>query len=340
MLVTVFFGLGTLVFSYSTIFYGHIPAAFFSFLSFVLAMRLTRDAPQRKKTTALLSGFSAATGVLIEPSTVVVLVCIVGYMMSFKETRRHVPFFLLGCVPPGAVQCLYNTLCFGGPFSSSYQYANEAVMFKLEGKLFGLPRMRDVIRILCLPQRGLFASSPVFLMALPGVVLFFRERKWRAEALFCSAVSVLFILFIVSYYAWHHASTPGPRYLLPVFPFGFLLTVWALKKFPRTFVAVGVFSLLINLTITLVGNEIPHEIENPFSGFILPHLVEGGVSVNPVPFSHFENYSIETLSDMKQWTPNFNAFNLGEIIFPHSLASVLPLICFWLVWWRFLWKRL
>jgi hypothetical protein len=176
-------------------------------------------------------------------------------------------------------------------------------------------------------------------MALPGVVLFFKEKKWRAEAVFCTAASVMFILFIVSYYAWYHASTPGPRYLLPAFPFGFLLTVWALRKYPRAFMMVGIFSIFINLTITLVGNEIPHDIENPFSDFIFTHLVEGRVSVNPVPFSHFDNYSIEALADMEKWTLNYNAFNLGELIFPQSLVSVVPLIGFWIIWWFFLWKK-
>ena len=27
------------------------------------------------------------------------------------------------------------------------------------------------------------------------------------------------------------------------------------------------------------------------------------------------------------------SFNLGEIFFPHSVMSILPLLCFWLIWW-------
>jgi hypothetical protein len=339
LIVTVFFGFGTLVFSYSTIFYAHMPAAFFSFLSFVLALSIKHDDPQKKRGRALLSGFSSATAVLVEPSTVLILGCIMAYLMSFKEGRRCIPFYLLGCIPPGVLQGFYNTVCFGGPLASSYEYANEAVMFEVEGGLFGFPHPKNIIKILFLPNRGLFASSPVFLMALPGIVLFLKERKWRPEAVFCASVSLLFILFIVSYYAWHHASTPGPRYLLPAFPFFFLAAVWALTPFPKTFKIVGVLSILINLTITLVGNEIPHDIENPLTDFILKDIVAGRVSVNPVPFSNFANYPIDALADREKWTPNFNAFNLGEIIFPHSPASVLPLIGFWMIWWFIVWKR-
>ena len=340
LLVTVFFGCGTLIFSYSTIFYGHIPAAFFSFLSFVLILSIKYDAPRTEKIRALLSGCSAATAVLIEPSTIVVLGCLVMYLVSFREGRGCVLLFLVGCVPLGILQCFYNAVCFGGPFASSYQYANEAVMFKVKGKLFGFPQLKDVLKMLFVPNRGLFISSPILLMALPGAVLFFNKRKWIPEALVCSAVSLAFLLFIASYYAWYHAATPGPRYLLPALPFAFLLAVGALVRFPKTATVLGVCSVLINCIITFVGNEIPHDIENPLSDFILKHLRAGRVSVNPVPFSNFENYSIDTLADMEKWAPNFNAFNLGELLFPHSLASALPLLVFWIVWWYFLWRRM
>ena len=65
------------------------------------------------------------------------------------------------------------------------------------------------------------------------------------------------------------------------------------------------------------------------------------VSINPVPFSNFKSYpAIYELAMIETWTPNFNSFNLGEIIFPHSLASILPLICFWVIWGYWLRKKM
>lgn len=337
--LALFFGFGTLVFSYSTTFYGHLPAAFFSFLSFVLAIHIKCDDSRGKKSMALFSGFSAAVAVLVEPSTVITLGCIIVYLVSFKEGRRCVPFYLMGCIPPGILQCFYNTLCFGGPLSSSYNYANDAVMVKVNGKLFGLPHPQEFIQLLFLPYRGLFVSSPVLLMFLPGIFVFFKKSCWRAEAIICTIISIIFILFIASFYAWHGGSSVGPRYLLPAFPFAFFLTVFTLEKYPKTFKLLGFISILINLSITLIGNEIPRNIENPLYDFILKNLVTGKVSVNPMPFSNFENYPIETLSEMGKWTQNFNSFNLGEIIFPHSPASILPLICFWIILGNLFWRR-
>ncbi len=339
LLVTLFFGCGTLIFSYSTTFYSHVPAAFFSFLSVVLTMYIKHDNPGRKKSTAVSAGFSAAIAVLVEPSTVLMLVCILAYLISFKEGRGYVSFFLLGCIPPGIVQGFYNVVCFGSPLSSSYQYANDAVMVRINGRLFGLPHLRNFIQLLFSSYRGLFISSPVLIMVLPGIIVALKQKKWMAEVTVSAVISFLVMVLIASFYAWHGGSAVGPRYLLPSFPFLFYLAIFMFRKYPKTFKTLGMFSCCINLAITLVGNEIPNNVKNPLNSVILTNIVNGNVSVNPVPFSNFQNYSLDTLATMEQWTPNHNAFNLGEIVFPHSLLSVVPLIGFWIIWWFFLWKK-
>jgi hypothetical protein len=135
-----------------------------------------------------------------------------------------------------------------------------------------------------------------------------------------------------SYFAWHAGSAPGPRYLLPAFPFAVLLAAFCLHRYPKTLTAVGCLSLVINLAITIVGNEIPRAIQNPLA-FIFRQLLKGVVSFNPEPFSNYANYPhILWLSEIEHWPRNFNSFNLGELVFPHHVASVLPLVCIWLVW--------
>ena len=96
-----------------------------------------------------------------------------------------------------------------------------------------------------------------------GIVFSFKAKKWRAESLVCSGAALVFILFIASFYAWHGGSGVGPRYLLPVFPFMFLLTVFSFRSYPKTVTVLGVASLLVNLAVTLVGNEIPRTVGNP-----------------------------------------------------------------------------
>jgi hypothetical protein len=333
--LALFFGFGTLAFSYSTTFYCHQPAAFCSLLSFALAMHIRHGDSQSKKTLAAFAGFSAASGVLIEPSAIYILAAISIYLVSFQEGRKCIPLFLLGCIPPGIVQGMYSFICFGSHLASSYNYSNEVVMWKVKGRLFGIPEPVRFYYLLFSPYRGLFFSSPVLLMALPGTYFFLKEKKWRAEAIFCIAVSLFFILYIASFHAWNGGSTPGPRYLLPAYPYIFLLAGFSLHRFPKIFKTLGIVSFLINLSITLVGNEIPRDVKNPLRDVVFQNIITGRVSINPVPFSHFHNYAnIYELADIKKWSsiPNCNSFNLGEVLFPHTLLSVLPLICFWVIW--------
>jgi len=338
LLLTVCFGLGTLAFPYSTIFYSHLPAAFFSFLAFVLVLRAAHGRTAHARSSLFFSGVASSCAVLLEPSCIFIVVCLFCYLLVFPETRRYGVYFVLGGVPGGLVQLYVNSVCFGGPLASGYDYANDAVMFRVNGKLFGFPRPGNIAAILFLPNRGLFVTSPALVMAAPGIFLLLGKRSHIAEALLCVSVSAVFLLFIVSYFAWHHASTPGPRYLLPAFPFMFVLAAYACRQWRTVFALLGVAGIVINLVITLVGNEIPHDIDNPLTDFILKNALAGKVSVNPAPFSNFENYNIAELAVTDQWPQNFNAFNMGEFLFPHSVLSILPLVLFWLVW-VYCWKR-
>ncbi len=329
------FGFGTLAFPYGTTFYCHQPAAFCSFLSLVLAMHVRHGTSRRKQGIAFLAGLSAGLGVLIEPSCIYLLGAVAIYLAWFQECRRYLPLFLVGCIPPGLVQGFYNAVCFGHPLASSYNYSNDMVMWKVNGRLFGAPNPKVLMQLLVSPYRGLFFTSPVLLMALPGIVFFLRKKGWCAEAILCLCSSLFFIMFIASFYAWHGGSAPGPRYLLPIFPFLFLIAGCSIVRFPKTFICTGIVSILINLSITIVGVEIPREIGNPLYDVVLKNILAGNVSINPVPFSHFSNYpDIYKLAKIETWTliQNSNSFNLGELLFPHRLVSIVPLLCFWLIW--------
>jgi len=329
------FGFGTLAFPYSTAFYCHQPAAFCSFSSFVLAMYLRHGRSQKKTGCAFLAGFFAGMGVLIEPSAVYLLGAVLLYLGYFKECRQHIPLFILGCIPSALVQGYYNFSCFGSPLASSYNYSNDLVMWKVNGKLFGIPTVHTLLELLFFPYRGLFVSSPILLLSFPGALFLFREKTWRAEATVCMIVSLFFVMFTASFYAWNGGSAPGPRYLLPAYPYIFLLAGFSLSRMPCLFATAGIASIVINLAITVTTIEIPREIQNPLIDVVLKNILAGRVSINPVPFSHFSNYpDIYKLAKIEFWDTlqNFNSFNLGEMVFPHRLVSIVPLFCFWVIW--------
>ena len=338
LLLTGLFGFGTLAFSYSTTFYSHMPAACCSFLSFVLAMNIRYGAAPRKTVMAVLAGFSAAFAVVIEPSTIIMLAGVAFCLVSVREGRSYIPLYVLGCVLPLAVLGWYNYVCFGHPLASSYNYSNDLVMWKMEGQLFGFPGLRRFYELLISPYRGLFFSSPILLMALPGLFVALSRRQWLSEILFCAMISGVFIAFIAGFHAWHGGWAAGPRYLLPVFPWLFLLAGFSLTRFPRFVVVIGLLSLLINFSITIVGNEITLEVKNPLIDVVWKNLIAGRISINPFPLSHCESYTMQEMSNVHTWRANFSSFNLGELLFPYSIASVLPLAAFWGIWWYW-WRK-
>jgi len=337
LLATLCFGFGTLAFPYSTAFYCHQPAAFCSFFSFILAMYIKHDDRYRKQRCALLAGFFAGLGVLMEPSSSYILIAVSLYLLSFQEGRKCIALFFVGCIPSGLVQGIYNFICFGHPLALSYNYANEMVMVRVGGRLFDIPNIERLNWLLFSPYRGLLFLSPIFLLVLPGLVLFFRKKEWRAEVFTSVCISLWFIVFIAGFYGIVTATPP--RYLLPAFPLFFLIAGFSLCRFPKIFKTVGCVSFLINLSITLVGIEIPWRLQVPLVVVAFKNIIAGNVSINPVPVSHFHNYpSMYDLAHSELWTPNLNSFNLGEIIFPHSVASILPLLGFWIIW-GYWWRR-
>jgi hypothetical protein len=335
--LTLMWGLGTLCFPYATAFYSYLPAAFLSLLAFVLAMHIRNGSSRYTSLLALCSGFAAAAAVLMEPTTVFMLAATFIYLLSCKTGRRHAILFLAGCLPCGIIQCLFNQACFGSIFATGFDYENSAVIPKINGSQFTSFRPRILMELLVLPYRGMLITTPLFLMVLPGVALVFK-KKLRVETVLFGALTVAFLMFETCFLSWSAGAAPGPRHLLPVYPFVFLLTVPAFSRFPKTFIAVGSFSIIVSLSITLVGVEIPASVHNPLLDVVLKNITAGHVSINPVPFSNFERYDPSMLDNISGWEQNFNSFNLGEFLFPHHIASLLPLAAFLalgiLVLWR------
>jgi hypothetical protein len=150
-------------------------------------------------------------------------------------------------------------------------------------------------------------------------------------------IALAFFSFLASFYGWDGGWTVGPRDILAMFPFLFFVASVSYLSFPKTFIALGILSVVINLCITIVGNEIPSHIENPLIDVILKNLLQGNVSINPFPFSHLDHYtamypSVYDFGNVEKWKPNFNSFNLGEYFSPNSLLSILPLLGLWCIW--------
>jgi hypothetical protein len=304
-------GLGTLVFPYATVFYGHVVAAWFVFAAFALAHGVRhRGLPARP---ALGLAGLAAGGAMVTEYECAILVALLGlYLLAAPATRRGVPAFVLGAVPPLAGLAVYHTVAFGAPWSTGFVHEALPHWRQRYGEgFYGLrpPDPRALWELTLGHHRGLFRQAPWLLLAVPGVWALARSRAHRAEAALVVAAFAAMLGLNAALHTWQGGWTMGARYLIPVVPLLAFAAAFATGRAARIAAAVLVpVSALFMLAGAAVMPEVPAFVLRPLRDFLLPWFVSGRLSVA---------------------NPDGSAFNLGEVLGLHGLWSLLPLLVIW-----------
>ena len=216
--------LGSLVFPYATMFYGHVLAAFFLFAGFAAA----------SARRLLWAGALAGMAVLTELPCAVPALALAGYVVlaardegeAWRAALRRGGRFVLGMIGPVLVLVAYQQAAFGNPWRPGYAQVSDPLFAEgmAEGVMgVGLPRPAVLAAILVGRARGLLYLAPVLALALVGLGVWvrraWRARPGRAEALLAAFVVLYFLLFNAGYYMWYGGSALGPRHLIPALPF-------------------------------------------------------------------------------------------------------------------------
>ncbi len=253
---------------------------------------------------------------------------------------------MLAGLPFLLIQLGYNWSSFGSPLAFSFDYSNPQVVPLVEGHRFVVPLPLELAHLMLLPTRGLFISSPILLLVfLGGRALYFEEDgKWRRELAVCVGLAVVFLMFASAFTGWQGGAAAGPRFLLPVFPFLFVLTTPVALRFPKLFIGLGALSVIINLAISAVGNELELTSVSFPVKYVFQSLWAGHVSVNSLPFPYPNWIHSYRTADRAFYvwdhSNNFHSFNLGELLFPHQVLSLTPLLGVWAVIGRLAWRWL
>ena len=220
--------LGTMLWPYSAVFYGHVPAAAFLIVGFYLLLS-SQDLPdERVFRPFLLAGLAMGAAFITEYTTALVIAGLLVYALYVSRSRPAWAIFrgglagMLGAIIPLSVAAAYNLSVYGSPFAAGYAFEVENRFQEgMSQGFMGLhfPSLTNVYHITFDPQFGLFWQSPVLLLSAVGLFFAIKERRFLAEAAVSTFAVGSFIAMNGGYYLWWGGSAFGPRFLIPALPF-------------------------------------------------------------------------------------------------------------------------
>lgn len=291
--VTATYALGSLAFSYSLLFMSHQTTAVLLFASFYALWRCTEG--RWRERGYLLAGAAAGAAVAAEYTGAMAVLGLVLYA-TLALLRRPDELFrqrlvrlgraaglsALGAAPFIVALMAYHSACFGGPFESGYKHlADPGYQPWHLGGFLGIrfPDPRAFALSFFSPLRGLFTLAPFLLLALPGLVMLWRQPERRP--LFWLSASLLlgyaYFTSSFSYESW--GWTTGPRHMTGLVPF-LLLPVACWLDAERQPLRLGSWAGLCAVSILVTGtlsfiNYIPDGVSSPFFGLALPLFDQG-----------------------------------------------------------------
>ena len=346
--------LGTLCFPFSTLFFGHQVAAallVFAFYLLFTACQLRRFAARDLVLRFGGAGFLMGLAVATEYPAAILVAALCAYAVwriwfEAPAERKTKIFAALatGLAVGGGMLLVYNLVAFGKPFYIPYEaYAGPKSPFKTyqQGWLgMQLPDWKQFVHALGsitvhqqigilhlrIEDGRLYASNPVLWIALAGMVPMLWRREWRREALLVGAMTIAFVLFIVSYgkstYDWGGGGYLGPRHIVPLLPFLVLPMAHGVRYLRFLFyplLAVSVFYMLI---ATAIEPRVPHVFASPARDFLLPDFLAGNLAQNTDALFDGARHKL---------TADSTAFNLAKLLSVPGRYQLAPLMVWWII---------
>ena len=272
VLTTLTYGLGTLLFPWSTVFTNHPVTATLLLASFYIAYLVKKR--RVRNDNLYIAGALAGMSSTMEYQGILFAIPI-GLYVLWNNRLKSFKFLV-------AAALLTSTL-----FAFNYVVFNEALTFgthKYQGFFkhhnqentfygVGMPKKEVAINLLFRTPRGLLIYNPVLVLSLVGFVLLMKSR-FRAEALTAMGVFIIVFLFNAGYMMWDGGWSFGPRFLIPGIPFLALMLipvfdVKALRILGLILLVPSVMAMLVGSFVdVLYGGTDPlmQEIGNAVSG--------------------------------------------------------------------------
>jgi hypothetical protein len=333
---------GTPVWAYASLFWAHALVGACLLFAFAAALKLRRTKGAGGDFLwALVVGLAAGWATVSEYPATPASALLAFLALSQAWTRGPaVRWRVAAGVGAGAGVCLIVLLAYlqaaFGSFRPSYSYydSNNFTFMQQQGYL-GLtyPHPDRLLKLLFGCSRGLFFASPVALAAPVGLWWLWKEKSDRTAAFVAAAIAAYYFLFNASFYWWKSGLSFGPRYAgacIPLLCVG-LAVAWKRTStaWRRVLVGLGMCSSFIALMVISTTSQLSMQDSCPLMHSVWPAFWSGQMGLN--------QESMLTFAEVRT-SPSHGAFNLGQLLGLHGLASLTPLFGMWgvvgLLWWR------
>ena len=325
--------LGTPLFVYSTMLFGHAIAAAWLVIGLYAGLEAARLRSAVATRYAMLASLALGLSVLTEyPAILPAAGVAAGVLAVARRPRRLLAGAPAALLPVGLLM-LHQYAAYGSPFTVGYG--------KLGGTQFGtgmsrgffgigLPDPVAAVQLLFGTYRGLFVYAPLLAAAAVGFTFWPRVLRRRLAPGLLGGAAALW-LAIASYTYWQGGPAFGPRHLVPAIPLlGLGLAFWPRRRsWNAVLAALAALSVAVNLVGTATTPFVSEYVPDPIVS-VYPRLaVDGAMSINPASFltpASEVDVRWETLERYPR-----ASFNLGELAGLHGWASLLPLVLLWVL---------
>jgi hypothetical protein len=293
-LLTLGMAVGSMVYTYSHMVAGHQIATYCLFFSFLAAWKATSNDGNK---WPLWSGFWGGMAVFVEYPMALVSLIIFAYFIGNLKSIKRLGAFVAGGSIPAVFTAWFHFAAFGSPLATPYSHLeNPQFIEDIAPGFMGLrePRLLNLQDAFVAPYEGLFFFAPWMALMVGALILYpalsYRFDTSKLRKLFwCHSGAVLALtLFIVCHSLWRGGWTLGPRYIVPIVPFGAMLVLHGFHRvslrFPsitRFVFTVGVLAaVFITAASSLVSQGFDLMFYNPLQEVVLPMLSDGYITIN------------------------------------------------------------
>jgi hypothetical protein len=334
--------LGTPLWAYAGLFWAHALVGACFVFAFAAALKLREASnPKLDFFWSLAVGLTAGWATVTEYPAAPISALLALFALSRVWKRgRLARWRVVAGVGLGAAFCLavllgYLYAAFGSIRPSYAYYDPNSFAFMQQRGYLGLtyPHPDRLLKLLFGCSRGLFFASPIAFAATFGLWKLAKQKTYFSAALVAAMIAIYYFLFNSSFYWWKAGRSFGPRYVgasIPLLCCG-LAVLWqrATPAWRRVLIAVAVCSILLTLMVVSTTSQLAVQDNCPMLHSVWPAFWSGQMATN--------RESMLTIAEAG--SGKYGAFNLGQLMGLHGLATLLPLFVVWAAA-AWLWHRI